>query len=175
MGQKRRTAASSLSLSQIRAVGRMTINFNWMEHGVEVLIKTIVGDSVGKTSLIETVVKPHGFRQKLQILRLLVADLQDQYVESVELDRAYAKFAAAIKSLSSTAESLNNFRNNIVHWRPFVAIPKWERQPKFTTSTAADIDTKSAEMDAVGTQFFARAIYLYNGEGSLTFGTHVKK
>lgn len=175
MKRNDRTAASGLNLAQTRAIGRMTMNFNWMEHGIEVLIRTIVSDSLEKIGLIEQVLNPLGFRQKLHVLRGLVVALPDHYVKSAELDRAYAEFAAAIKSLSSSAERLNEFRNNIVHWRPFLVIHDWERQPKFTAATAAEIDAKSIEMDKIGTQFFARAVYLYRGDGSLTFGTHVKR
>ena len=174
MKRSYRSTGRGLSLAQTRAIGRMTIDFNWMEHGIEVLIRIIVSDSPDKMSLIEQALKPLGFRQKLQVLRGLVAELRDHYVKSDELDRAYAEFAAAIKSLSSSAESLNEFRNNIIHWRPFLVIHDWEKQPKFTAATAAEIDAKSIEMEKIGTQFFARAIYLYKGDGSLTFGTHVK-
>ena len=173
MKRNNRTAASGLSLAQTRAIGRMTINFNWMEHGAEVLIRTIVSVSPEKISQIERALKPLGFRQKLGILRRLVADLPDHYVKSAELDRAYAEFAAAIKSLRSTAEKLNEFRNNIVivHWRPFLVIHDWEKQPKFTAATAAEIDAKSIEMDKMGTQFFARSLSLQMRR----LGTHVKR
>ena len=82
--------------------------------------------------------------------------------------------AAAIRSLSSNAEKLNEFHNNIVHWRPFVVVHGWKKQSKFTTATSAEIEAKSVEMDKIGTQFFARAIYFYKGDGSPTFGTHIK-
>ncbi|MDR3721601.1 MAG: hypothetical protein P4L00_08375 [Candidatus Acidoferrales bacterium] len=165
-----------MNLAQTRAIGRMTINFNWMEHGIEVLIRTIVSDSSGeKSSLIEQTLKPLAFRQKVKVLRGLVADLREHYVRSAELDRAHAAFVDAIKSLSSAAEKLNDFRNNIVHWRPFLTILDREKQPKFTAPTATEIDAKAIEMDKLGTEFFARSIYLYRGDGSLTFGTHAKR
>jgi hypothetical protein len=80
-----------------------------MEHGIEVLIKIIASDSPEKIGLLDHVIKPCGFRQKLQVLRGLVADLSDHYVRSAELDRAYTEFAGAIKSLSSAAGKLNEF------------------------------------------------------------------
>jgi hypothetical protein len=175
MKRTNRTAAGGLNLAQTRAIGRMTINFNWMEHGVEVLIRTIVSVSPEKISQIEQVLKRLGLRGKLAILRGLVADLPDHYTKSAELDRAYAEFAAAIKSLRSTAKRLNNFRNHIVHWRPFLVIPDSEKQPKFTAATAVEIDAKSIEMYKMGTQFVERAVYLFKGDGSLTFGAHVKR
>jgi hypothetical protein len=174
MKRTNRTAAGGMNLAQTRAIGRMTINFNWMEHGAEVLIRAIVSVSPEKRSRIEQALKPHGFRQKLGILRRLVADLPDHYVKSAELDRAYAEFAAAIRSLRSTAKRLNEFRNNIVHWRPFLVIHDSEKQPKFTAATAAEIDAKSIEMDKMGTQFVERAVCLFDGDRSLTFGTHIK-
>jgi hypothetical protein len=175
MKRTKRTAAGGLNLAQTRAIGRMTINFNWMEHGAEVLIRAIVSVSPEKISRIEQALKPFGFRRKLGILRRLVAELPDHYAKSAELDRAYAEFAAAIKSLRSTAKSLNEFRNDIVHWRPFLLIPDSEKQPKFTPATAAEIDAKSIEMYKMGTQFVERAVCLYDGDRSLTFGTHVKR
>jgi hypothetical protein len=175
MKRNNRTAASGLTLAQTRAIGRMTINSNWLEHGIEVLVLMIVSDSPEKLRLIEQALKPLGFRQKLQVLRGLVAELPNHYVKSAELDRAYAEFAAAVKSLSSTAERLNEFRNNVVHWRPFLVIHDWKKQPKFTAATAAEIDAQSIDMDKMGTQFFARALHLYSGDGTLTFGTHVKR
>src|SRR5260370_20157419 len=92
MKRNSRTAASGLSIDKTRAIGQMTINFNWMEHSIEVLIRLIVSDSAERMSLIEQALKPLGFRQKLQVLRGLVADLPDHHVKSAELDRAYAEF-----------------------------------------------------------------------------------
>jgi hypothetical protein len=77
MKRTNRTAAGGLNLAQTRAIGRMTINFNWMEHGVEVLIWTIVCVSPEKMNLMERTLKRLGLRQKLAILRGLVADLSD--------------------------------------------------------------------------------------------------
>jgi hypothetical protein len=175
MKRTKRTAAGGLNLAQTRAIGRMTINFNWMEHGAEVLIRAIVSVSPEKISRIEQALKPPGFRRKLGILRRLVAELPDHYAKSAELDRAYAEFAAAIKSLRLAAKRLNEFRNNIVHWRPFLVIPDSEKQPKFTPATAVEIDAKSIEMDKMGTQFVERAVCLFKDDGSLTFGTHMSK
>jgi len=175
MKRNNRTVASGLKLAQTRAIGRMTISFNWMEHGIEVLLLMIISDSPEKLSLIEQAIKPLGFRQKLQVLRGLAAELPDHYVKSAELDRAYAEFGATIKLLSSTAERLNELRNNIVHWRPFLVTHNWEKQPRFTAPTPAEIEAKSIEMERTGTEFFARALHLYKGDGSLTFGTHVKR
>ncbi len=175
MKRNRRTAASGLTLAQTRAIGRMTINFNWMEHGVEVLIRAIVSVSPEKINLMERTLKRLGLRHKLAILRGLVADLSDHYAKSAELDRAYAEFAAAIKSLNKTAKRLKNFRNHIVHWRPFLVIPDSEKRPKFTAATAVEIDARSIEMDKMGTQFVERAVCLYDNDGSLTFGPHVKR
>jgi hypothetical protein len=153
----------------------MTINFNWMEHGAEVLIRTIVSVSPEKISQIERTLKRLGLRGKLGVLRGLVADLPDHCAKSAELDRVYVEFAAAIKSLSKTAKRLNNFRNDIVHWRPFLVIHDSEKQPKFTAATAAEIDAKSIEMHKMGTQFFECALYLFKCDGSLAFGTHLKR
>jgi hypothetical protein len=124
MKRTNRTAASGLNLAQTRAIGRMTINFNWMEHGAEVLIRTIVSVSPEKMNLMERTLKRLGLREKLAILRGLVADLPDHYAKTAELDRVYAEFAAAIKSLSKTAKRLNNFRNHIVHWRPWSSLTR---------------------------------------------------
>jgi hypothetical protein len=175
MKRTNRTAAGALNLGQTRAIGRMTINFNWMEHGAEVLIRTILSVSPEKMNLMERTLKRLGLREKLAILRGLVADLPDHYAKSAELDRVCAEFAAAIKSLSKTAKRLNNFRNHIVHWRPFLVTPDSEKQPKFKAATAAEIDAKSIEMDRMGTQFFEHAVHLFEGDGSLTFGTHLKR
>jgi hypothetical protein len=175
MKRTKRTAAGGLSLSQTRAIGRMTINFNWMEHGAEVLIRTIVSVSPEKISQIERTLTRLRLRKKLAILRGLVADLPDHYAKSAELDRVYAEFAAAIQSLSKTAKRLNNFRNHIVHWRPFLVNPDSKKQPNLTATTAAEIDAKSIQMDKMGAQFFKHALYLFKGDGSLTFGTHLRR
>jgi hypothetical protein len=175
MKRKNRTAASGLSLAQTRAIGRMTINFNWMEHGAEALIRTIVSVSTENTTQTRQELKSLRLRQKLGMLRGLVADLLEHHAQSAELDRACLEFAAAIKSLSKTAKRLINFRNNIVHWRPFLVIHDAEKQPKFTAATAAEIDAKSIEMDKMGTHFFRCAVHLYKGDGALAFDIPVKR
>jgi hypothetical protein len=45
---KKKSALVVLSLAQERAIGRMTVKFNWMEHSLEVMINLILcTDEVG--------------------------------------------------------------------------------------------------------------------------------
>ncbi len=126
---------------------------------------------IEKIPLLESVVKPLGFRQKLSVLRNLITDLENQYVPSKKLDIAYAHFASEVKKLIGAAEKLNEFRNNVVHWRPFLRVWEWEK-PKLKTVSAAEINVKAFEMEELARGFWARALFLYSGDGTLTFGTH---
>ena len=125
---------------------------------------------IEKIPLLESVVKPLGFRQKLSVLRNLITDLENQYVPSKKLDIAYAHFASEVKKLIGAAEKLNEFRNNVVHWRRFHA--SGNGKPKLKTVSAAEITVKAFEMEELARGFWARALFLYSGDGTLTFGTH---
>jgi hypothetical protein len=149
----------------------MTINFNWMEHCLEVLMKFLV--TSGNADLAHLVIKPMPFRQKLNLLRRLVEAVAIHYVPSKENEFAYADFKTKLKQVISNAEKLNEFRNGVIHWRPFLNMNVAEQKP-IMSATAREINVKADAMNEIGNDFFEYAMRLRRGDGALTFGSHLR-
>ncbi len=169
---KKGTIGDCLTGSQARAIGRLTVSFNWMEHAVEMLIRTIL--STKDYRLDEPLVAPMRFGTKLDALQRLVKELSQHYVPTPLIEKAYARFAAEMKKSISQAKQLNTFRNSVVHWRPFLIEDAQPPRLRVEVSARA-IEAKALEMELLGTDLFGRALYLRTGDYSLTFGSHVEK
>jgi hypothetical protein len=137
---------SGLSLAQTRAIGRMTINFNWMEHCLEVLLKFLV--TADNPDLVHLILKPMMFRAKLSLLRKLVDAVAEHYVPTTENKAAYAEFKSKLKQIMSDAEKLNDFRNSVIHWRPFLNSRYNKQRPM--AASAPTINDKATEMNEIG-------------------------
>jgi hypothetical protein len=168
----RRRIRGDLSDAQARAIGRLTVNFNWMEHAAEAIIKIIV--SPHEYGLADPLIEPMRFAAKLDVLKRLVESLSEHYVPTPENERAYQRFSKGLKDLIAEARGLNTFRNSIIHWRSFLTEDTHKHRFKIDAS-AKTIEAKSEEMGDVGTKFFAYGLFLRKGDYSLTFGTHVAK
>jgi hypothetical protein len=159
----RRRSSFGLSVAQERAIGQMTVKFNWMEHALEVLIDLALGT---ESDLASPFVRRMGFGTKVDVLKELVEKL---YVhvpnENVE---AYQDFVSAVTKLISQAKELNTFRNSIVHWRPFLQ----DVTPKVKIEASSEtIAQKADEMELVGYQLFRRALGIRRGsDNALVFG-----
>jgi hypothetical protein len=164
-------------MGQTRAIGELTVNFNWMEYSFGVIIHVIVApEEMGRIGLIEPLINHAGFRQRLLILKELLVELSQQYEPSAKMHREYDKFCFQMKELMKEAQKLNDFRNDIIHWRPFVGSSlATVRQPKVVAGKASEIREKARSMYQVGNSIFARAVFLYDGNHVLTFGTHIKQ
>ena len=167
---KKRTPGDHLTDPQAKAIGRLTVNFNWMEHAVEVLLNTIL--STREYGLAEPLLAPMRLAAKLDVLQRLVKALSEHYVPQPAVERAYRGFAAEMTTWISQAKELNTFRNTIIHWRPFLVEDAQPQRFRIEVSAKA-IEAKSLEMADLGTNLFARALYLRKGDYSLTFGSHI--
>jgi hypothetical protein len=166
---KKGTFGNLLTGAQAKAIGHLTINFNWMEHGVEVLISTILSNR--EHGLAEPLLAPMRFAAKVDVLQRLVKELSQHYVPTPTLERAYLRFAAEMKASISQAKELNTFRNTVVHWRPFLNEDAQRRRFQIEASAKA-IEAKALEMEGLGMSLVSRALYLRKGDYSLTFGSH---
>jgi hypothetical protein len=80
-----------------------------------------------------------------------------------------------MKELLKEAEKLNDFRNKIIHWRPFLVRNFSVRPPKFVAASSSEMREKADVMDEIGNTISGMALYLYQGDGTLTFGSHLRK
>jgi hypothetical protein len=77
-----------------------------------------------------------------------------------------------MKGLISQARKLNDFRNDVIHWR---AVRDSATGEFPILSSARDINKKAQEMNHLGTEFFARALNLRDDDRTITFvGNHDK-
>lgn len=90
------------------------------------------------------------------------------------MDAEYERFRDEMKQLLKEAERLNEYRNSIIHWRPFAGQRSNVRPAKLIASGAKEIAANAMRIDEVGTEIFARGVYLYKGDHSLTFGSHAR-
>ena len=167
MLMKKKSTLVALSLAQERAIGRMTLKFNWMEHALEVLIESIVGGDEGTSLVLPLIARMH-FVMKVEVLKDQVTALAEHYVPTDENEEAYQQFASAVKQQISQAQQLNEFRNSIVHWRPFLG-GQHATKAEIDVSAKA-IDQKADEMESVGNELFSLAIGVRQGDSAFAFG-----
>jgi hypothetical protein len=167
---KKKSSLLVLSLAQERAIGRMTVKFNWMEHSFEVMINLILGGD--EVSLAEILIDRMPFGTKVDALKRMVDALPPHYVPTEENEQAYKQFASAVKQQISQARQLNTFRSGIVHWRSFLGGTMPQGQVE---ATAKAIDKKADEMESVGDEIFSRAIGVRQGDNAFAFGQQFRK
>lgn len=164
MSKESASPGERLSQPLAEAIGRLTVNFNWMENSVEVLIRAIV--SPRGSGLADPLITPMPFRAKLECTKKLIKLLEEHFVPTPENEDLYTLLKAQLEALISQAQQLNTFRNKLIHWRPFLLEERDSHTPEITADTDT-IEAKSKEMFNVGLDLFVHAIRLRKADYSL--------
>jgi hypothetical protein len=165
---KKRERMTGITDAQALAIGHLTITFNFMEAMLDSFISIILASP--NPGIAELLIEPLNFSRKLDTLKKLVDALSEHYVPSDASQRAYQAFASSTKALIVEARALNDFRNEMIHWRA-----DHLNQKVSIGKTPREIDVQSARMNDVGVKLASRWLGLYDGTGAMTFGQQFRK
>ncbi|MEZ5398608.1 MAG: hypothetical protein R2729_03000 [Bryobacteraceae bacterium] len=100
--------------SLLAAIGRLSVNFNWLEQIVEMLLERVAAPE--STGLVQILYVEQAFRRKVDLLMNVLNRLPDFAVPSST--GQWSLFIEGLRPLLIEARNLTSRRNKVIHWHP---------------------------------------------------------